>query len=317
MQTHKVSQQHQVYSKYIIYQSFHHSKINNWNITINYYIYNVFTFNFKTNIMKKTKAFTMIEVIIVSLLLWIWLLSLYTAITNAKMTNERVIQTIIWNQLATEWAEILYQVRNTNFLKYDNDREKYIENCINTQYEWNTMSGYYDCLSLFRNQTNKPNNINNCRLSLNYETCFWNNQNNILNTWYYYISTENWINTIQKCEWDYNVESETDCFNDSNKCCYRYRDEYAICLNDWWVWVPCNSWHNEWWDHSHYWKFYRYIEWKWIYNMASDSTWWSQLSTNDLSWELAQEYRFCSYVTRKWWQNWAVEICWTMTNFIE
>ena len=35
------------------------------------YTYNVFIFNFKTNIMKKTKAFTMLEILVISLLLGI------------------------------------------------------------------------------------------------------------------------------------------------------------------------------------------------------------------------------------------------------
>ena len=249
--------------------------------------------------MKKTKGFTLLEVIIVILLLSIGLFSINKTITHAKFTNERVLQTIIWNQLATEWAEIVYQTRNTNLLKYDNNKERYVNNCINIGFGGNIMSWYDTCLSKFKQEKK----INKCRLALDYQNCISKtNYTWIFNTWFYYISTDNWINTISKCEWD--------------NCDDPYNEKYAICLNSG-ARTPCNEWHENWWDESHYWKFFRYIEWKWVYNMASDTTWWDLLSISQLSWTTAQEYRFCSYVTRIWWQGWSVEICSTMTNFID
>ena len=81
--------------------------------------------------------------------------------------------------------------------------------------------------------------------------------------------------------------------------------------------TPCPEWHEAWWDESKYWKFYRTIRWIWIYNMASNNTWGDSLLNSNISEYDAQEYRFCSMVARKGWENWKIEICSTMTNFIE
>lgn len=242
---------------------------------LNTYIYNVFIFNFKTNIMKKTKAFTMIEILIIVLVASIWMISVLSTANHAKLVNQRIMQTVIANQIATEWAEIMYQVRNTNFLKYENRKKNGVT--------WD--------------------NINRCRLALNYEECVGtpNNHIQILNTWFYYITNESWFNIITWC-------------NDS-WCEEKLDNRYAICLISW-SWVPCTWGHEEWWDESIYWKFFRTIEWFWIYNMAASTTWWTRINIPQLSWSQAQEYRFCSRVYRVWWQHWEVEICSTMTNFI-
>ena len=215
----------------------------------------------------------MIEVLIVSILISVWLFAIFAAANHAKLVNQRIIQSIIANQLATEWAEIIYQTRNTNLLKYEYDESK---------------------------------NIDICRLALNYDNCnttrYWSNleTDNFLLSWYYYISST-WIN---KC-------NEENCEDNFNKI-------YAICLT-WWVRTPCPEWHDLWWDESKYWKFFRKIEWLWVYNMDNNKTWWQKISGTPASLTNypAQEYRFCSRVYRIGGQDWEVEICWTMTNFIK
>ncbi len=219
--------------------------------------------------MKKTKAFTLIEIIFVAIIISAGFFSIFRAVNNAQYTNQRVMQTIIANQLATEWTEIVYQLRNTNFLKHQ----------------------YSD---------NSSQDINECRLALNYENC---GNDGILYTWYYYTTTNiDWQNTIIP-----NPAEPTDDI---------FQDIYAICLNSW-SWVPCPQWHTAWNDESKLGKFYRAIEWIWIYDMSSDTVWWELLDKNDLSDKNAQEYRFCSRVAWKWAPWWEVEICSTMTNFIE
>lgn len=242
-------------------------------ITLEYlYIYHIY-FQFQ-NIMKKIKAFTMIEILIISIVISTWLFAIFTAANHAKLVNQRIMQTIIANQLATEWTEIIYQTRNTNLLRYNKDKKR----------------------------------INECRLSINYNECIKTHpdhfEETILYTWNYYIETdENWKNTIILC-------NDTWCEN-------QYDPRYAICLNDW-VRNPCTSWHELWWDESRYWKFFRIIEWIWIYDMSRNVKWWWKITINGYSNNhSAQEYRFCSRVYRVWWHDWEIEICSTMTNFIK
>ena len=259
---------------------------------LNTYTHNIFIFNSKTNIMKKSKAFTMIEILILCVVLWAWLVSIFQAANRAKMTSERVTQTIIANQLATEWVEILYQFRNTNFLRH---QERDIS--------WKTK----------QEQKENPRNWNKCRLALDYNnnaqkdsTC-----NTLLLTWYYYITTDSsWKNEIVKCynpNCEENIASATGIID----------DVYAICLTGW-IRTSCTGWHEAWWDQSKYWKFYRTIRSIWIYDMASDETWGILIpNLEDAEKADAQEYRFCSVVARRGWQNWEIEICSTMTNFVE
>jgi prepilin-type N-terminal cleavage/methylation domain-containing protein len=264
--------------------------------------------------MKKIKGFTMIEILIVSILISVWLLSVANAINHANLVNHRVLQSVIANQIATEWAEIVYEKRNTNFLQY------YYNN-------WNGQIGLDD--------------LNACRLAFNFLNCakedrkcespWWdedetNANRTIMNKWYYFISTSWWINTIHRC-----IERIHGTGGPNGKSCSDIRNDiYAICLKNW-VRSACtnedvideahnnwlNVWHNYWRDESHYGKFYRMIEWIWIYNMDSDETWGDLVDSSFCFRGEAQEYRFCSRVARDWWQWWEIEICSTMTNFAE
>lgn len=234
----------------------------------------------------------MIEILIISILITVWLFAVRKAIDHAKLTNIWVMQNVIANQLATEWAEILYQVRNTNFLEY-----YYNENEISSD------------------------NLNQCRLSYDFWECLdskvtcsanWEDMSCtdasrlIMQSWNYYITNSWWKHIINNCL----------CDAENNDCDNIKIDKYAICLNDW-IRVPCPQWHEEWNDQSKYWKFYRKIKWLWSYNMWSNSTWWEYIESSFCSNAEAQEYRFCSIVARDWWQWWEVEICSTMTNFAE
>lgn len=220
--------------------------------------------------MKKIKAFTMIEILIISILISAWLFTISDAITHAKLVNQRVSQSIIANQLSTEWVELVYQLRNTNFLKY---------------YYWTD---------------HEKSKLNSCRLALNdFSNCNTYSEQ-IMSSWYYYISGNN-NQKIQTCN--------------SENCSEIIQDQYAVCLNSG-VRVPCPQWHSAWNDESKYWRFYRMIEWKWIYDMSQDTTWW-QITQSNISNIDTQEYRFCSRVARIWGQDWEIEICSTMTNFAE
>ena len=205
------------------------------------------------------------------------------------MANERITQSIIANQIATEWIEVLYQFRNTNFLKHERQD-------LNWQIIWSNENTWV---------------WNTCRLALDYktsDTCLER-----LWSWFYYIETNDWINTITKCPDDDN----TWCNVDIASATGIIDNKYAICLSGG-VRNPCPQWHEEWWDQSKYGKFYRTIHGMWIYNMATNETWGRLIvNTEDIESADAQEYRFCSRVAWRGWQWWEIEICSTMTNFIE
>ena len=237
----------------------------------------------------------MIEILIISILISVWLLTVANAINHVKLVNFRVMQSVIANQIATEWAEIMYQKRNSNFLEY-----------------------YYNDEITDKN----VKILNACRLAYNFKDCFnqikdkcddgvgnINEDDYIIWEWFYYIANSWWINVIKKCEdnnWWFNI---TNCSNIKDNI-------YAICLNEW-SWVPCSSWHDIWFDESTYGKFYRRIEWTWVYDMSVDTEWWSKINLDLCEPEEAQEYRFCSRVVREGGQWWEAEICSTMTNFAE
>ena len=229
----------------------------------------------------------MSEILIIAILITIWLFIVRNSIDHAKKTNENVKQSVIANQIATEWAELVYQLRNTNILEY-----YYNHNLLQTQQNFNQCRLAYDYARCV-NEFSCYSNYNDCSTI----------DNLIIRGWSYYIDKQwNFINC--KCTGD------PYCDNIKNK-------KYAICLNDW-VRVPCPEWHEAWNDQSRYWKFYRRIEGIWIYDMSENNTpGWKEILSDFCSAWNTQEYRFCSMVARKGWENCVIEICSTMTNFIE
>lgn len=236
----------------------------------------------------------MMEILIISILITVWLFTVRNAVDHARKTNENVKQSVIANQLATEWAELVYQLRNTNFLEYyynrDVDKSPRIINACRLAYN------FWDCYEYIRDAScNSTQEFTKCTDADKY----------IMRGLNYYIS---W--------WKINA---CGCIFENKNCQDIKNDVYAICLRNW-VRTPCPEGHDAWWDESTFWKFWRMIDGIWTYNMASDYTWWelinSSFNCGDLS---AQEYRFCSRVAREWgwWHGWEVEICWTMTNFAE
>lgn len=260
----------------------------------------------KINIkMKKISAFTLLEILFISILLSAGLLFVAKAIQHAKEVNYKVIQSVIANQIATEWVEIVYQLRNTNFLKYEKVKPDY-EDFVNKRIinSCRLAHDFDDCLKMLSSDYH----------GLTSELWFDNSLNDnekklFLKTWYYYITNDWWINTINNCYYDKEDP-------DRQKNCSKIsQDIYSICQNDW-SWIPCTWWHAAGNDESKYWHFYRYIEWLGSYDMNSSETGWTIINPNYFAANIdAQEYRFCCRVFREWMQWWELEICATMTNF--
>lgn len=73
--------------------------------------------------MKKIKAFTMLEILTITIVVWIWLLSIVFAINKSKIDTNNIIQKNVANRLAKEWVELMYQNRNTNLLRNLDNRD--------------------------------------------------------------------------------------------------------------------------------------------------------------------------------------------------
>jgi len=215
--------------------------------------------------MRKIKAFTMIEILIITIIVSIWLLSIVFAVSKAKTMTNSIIQNMIANQLAKEWVEMVYQIRNTNILQHTTQK-------------------------------------NMCWLNLNpYIECDWIQKR--MSTWSYIITTWNilsWVNDDLDLSW-----------------WLVWNQVFAICLS-WWQRNSC-PWED---NQTKHWKFFRTIEWKWLFNKDNLNTWGIEL--NCLDWNptecidtTAKEYRFCSRVEYIWTNIWKTEICSIITNFFD
>ena len=227
---------------------------------------------------KKLKAFTMLEILMITVIVWVWLLSVVVVITKAKTTVNNTKQEVIATQLAKEWIEMVYQIRNTNVLKHINYKDY-------------------------------------CRLNQNTEeNCSDSTNTSRITTWNYILSwlslNPNWSN-LDISDW---IDTQD--------------KDFSLCLNSWQR-EPCQWSDNQ----SKFWKFFRVIEWKWLYIKDVPFTWWLKISCSnpwawwDVEWidyNCAQwdyvhpmEFQFCSRVEYVWTKADRVEICGILTNFFE
>lgn len=218
--------------------------------------------------MKKIKAFTMLEILMITIIVWVWLLSIVVAISKAKTVTNQIKQEVIAAQLAKEWLEMVYQTRNSNLLKH-------------------------------------PNYKNYCRLNVNpNQNCDDSNNPNRLTVSSYIISDRllSWINETLNI-WD-GIST--------------WDQRFGLILT-WWKWLQ--NWNTES-KQTKYGKFFRTIEWKWLFLKNSTNTWWNLINCSSWSsaichsWD-AKEFRFCSRVEYVWQNTGSVEICGVLTNFFE
>jgi len=168
----------------------------------------------------------MLEILLITIVVWVWLLSIVFAISKFNSSTKITTQTIIANQLAKEWVEFVYQTRNTNFIK--------------NSLSWNI-----------------------CRLNINTsESCNWDNDrfstwNYILLSWNIFtwildeLTLSGWISTWDKkfalcLTWSKRVP----CPGEENHTKYwkYFRTIKWIWLYDknesttWWNLLSCTKW---------------------------------------------------------------------------
>ncbi len=93
--------------------------------------------------------------------------------------------------------------------------------------------------------------------------------------------------------------------------------EFSLCEDNW------KRTNCEWSEPtSKEWKFFRQIEWLWLYLKDRNETWWEWIICTEWTWphaecwtSAAKEYRFCSKVSYIWQGQGTVELCSSITNF--
>ncbi len=229
--------------------------------------------------IKKIKAFTMLEILMITLIIGIWLLSIIIAITKAKTVTNQTKQSVIATQLAKEWIEMVYQIRNTNLLKHTNFKN----------YCWLNQNPKESC-----NSFNNPNRIIKSGYILTWQ---------LLKPSANILDLSNWISN----------EDQT----------------FSLCLQSWQR-ISCQWSENQ----TDFGKFFRVIEWKWLYIKDVNLTWWDEISCLNWSTEWTStwwnyftcwapndlhpmEFHFCSRVEYLSTKADSVEICGILTNFFD
>lgn len=222
------------------------------------------------------KWFTIMEVIVIVVLIWLWLITVIQALWNSNTYLQKTRQKIIAINLAREWVEQMINIRNTNRQKRAWDKELTRLKINPSIDEWSPLLG------------NDP----------------WFGSGNyiILTTiisgqQYFYASGVNQPLTIQL--WTSNSGNL----------------QYSLC-ETWWVWKACpgqipksNEW-NFFRQIKWLWVFKKESTQVGGEPINCPTGW-----DTDCSSPSAKEFRFCSIVEYVWNGMGKVELCSVLTNF--
>jgi len=267
--------------------------------------------------------FTLVEVLIVLLIVSTGLFTIISwASTTTTYVSEMKQKTIALN-LAKEWVEAMYNLRDTNWRKRSNQKDM----C------WlaaNPMAGWDTCW----------NWLTPWRWYWSEETTWWN-------TYYNFKEFTDPLNPAEAWKPIWTLEWES-----------KFEDDYAM-LVDRIKFIESNQSYASWtislhlddsgtnrryWTTSSIakvrekelalWEYYRYIAVDWVYDKDTGTTrrqctngrmtkGWSSLSELEPCWtdccwnDDAKEFRFCSVVVYTRPFVWRVQVCSIMTNFTE
>lgn len=141
------------------------------------------------------KWFTIIETIIAIIIFWFWILILITTLNKDIILSKKVHLKTQATLLSKQWLEIVYNLRDSNnikfkkwnYLTWENPNKKYFE-------KWNNYKAYI-LLSWYKNileKINRPNFLNT-RLYVKTWTIF-NGVWQVVYSWFYY-NYETWDKT--------------------------------------------------------------------------------------------------------------------------
>ncbi len=232
---------------------------------------------------KNNDAFTLIEMLMVIVVVSIWIISIMSVINYWQRYVWQIRQDVIASNLAREWAELVFNIRDTN---------------------WERWSGRRDQCWLLEDPSIEDPSIDDSWC----ESMPW------IKAWAYVLSWQtptDWEQIYNYLSWVNEGLDLSDWITDDDRT-------FALCSNeDASRWTPCP------WDDnpSPEWSFFRMIDIKWLYDKKEGSTLdcdrWNDTdwAWNDCSDPTAKELRFCSVVEYVWhWQG-KVELCTSMTNF--
>ena len=223
-------------------------------------------------------GFTIWEVLIIIVVISVGLLSVLVVLTNWMTYVQKTRQKVIALNLAREWMEAIYQIRDTNRtrrawvkdqcrLKRDPLTDEWSSRCIDD--EWIRTGSYV--LQRFITGWQEY-------FALTWRTFTW-------------IDFSNGVDSG-----DY---------------------QFSLCQESG-FWYSCMGTESV----TSEWKYFREIEWLWLFLKDESQTWWVQITCSsgagpDLNcWTTrAQEFRFCSKVAYVGNGTWEVKLCWVLTNF--
>ena len=231
--------------------------------------------------IKKYKAFWLLEIIIVVIIISIWLFSVLQVVKNIIRNTASIREKMIATSLAKEWIESVYQIRNFNLMLNQSDGDR--NAC------WLAIDPL-DC-------------INNTWTSTRIQDDIYVLNTTISNDVKYFFLTWN-IWSITEIDLDDGIEAE--------------EKEFALCLNSQW-WSACDSSYA--WFENKYWRFFRVIKWVWLYDKSNTAGWQKIDYCNNadsdpscIDWT-PKEFRFCSIVYYAWLTVGKSEFCGIITNF--
>lgn len=232
--------------------------------------------------IKNKSGFTLIEMMIVAVIISVWILWIVNVIDYWLKFVWNIRQEVIATNLAREWIEWVFNIRDTN---------------------WTRWSGRRDECWLLKDPLWEDSGCQN---------------KDRIQEWYYYLSWATaWNQKYNKLN---KISNESDDKLDlSDWLNWNNNQEYALCQSSRWQRHPCpnaNQQEQVTWE----WRYFRMIEVKWLYNKEDwtslDCEDWEDGDGSVDCWDSTpKELRFCSVVKYMWDHEWEVKLCSAITNF--
>ena len=239
------------------------------------YVSNLMRFSTKKLSIPKKSAFTIREILVIIVVVSVGLLSVLVVLSDGMKYVQKTRQKVVALNLAREWMEAIYQIRDTN-----RTRRAWVKDAC-----WLKTNPLVDEWSV------------GCSDDVRFSSGFYILQR--LSTWgQQYFALDAMLTWIDFGSGIYN-------------------SWFALCQT-WvknWYWDSC-PWRT--WNMSE-WKYFREIEWRWLYLKDVSVVWWSWIvcsSWSPVCWTSSpKEFRFCSRVVYMGDNTGEVKLCGVITNF--
>jgi type II secretory pathway pseudopilin PulG len=251
----------------------------------------------------KKKGFTLIEIVVWMVLIGVWLTAIMGVLQYATKVNNTIKSQVIATNLAREWIETIFSIRDTNWKIFSSKKDQ----CWLAVFPvWATTQ----C-----EQLTWINPINGQYFEL-WENLVWNTYYGLTFTWEKVLKNTAWNQLLVR---DNNKENANDQW-------------FRMCFKDN-TWKMCNDMQDQMWSwnesrfQTKYGRFRRAIIVKWLF-LKDNNPWWTEMECahgNDTDTNTSlpcggsepKELRFCSRVDYAFGPTRRVELCSALTNFLE